>query len=476
MKLKDDYISQLRWIAKKFVVFYDVGDRRAWLVDGICALLHIVRASLQNDLSDSFSNISCFEPEQLKEADQALCGKAAAIAVLSNIANQNLKLHRKLDESHDEETTKDDGRLERLAKKKETYFYFKDRVQQMHHILEQIITYQCQTDSEDGINFEMKPTTRKHLEGFDFMDVATDDDPLWRRVTTLKSRGRGWVDFTRAIHAPMLFGRGFGDILKPSDDGVCTSWTRVPKERDYLAVYCLDLEEILKRHGNRNTNPWRIVNDIHWHCPDKAFGPCKCANGSRSICDRAQILLPNSFRAFWTRGMRSPPSIPGSGAVIFGSSRKFPLKWPAQGNPEEGEPEDTDDESPAISHDSGLGSSLGSTPPTRSNGNPSSSDHLSLATNPLLGGDSSSGRTAQPSNNAISTESASSRSSQLSTEAMAPSSTSQLSNTQPLSSNPTSSSPTSHRRRNGGSDTLDAIPCRKRKVLDVVDRVWKKRK
>ncbi|KAF2187664.1 hypothetical protein K469DRAFT_104019 [Zopfia rhizophila CBS 207.26] len=478
MKLRDDYISQLRWIAKKFVVLYDVGDRRAWLVDGICTLLHIVRASLQNDLSDSFTDFSCFKPEQLKETDQTCSGKAAAITVLSNVANQNLKLHRKPDESYDEETTKEDGSSEGLTKTKKAYFYFKDRVQQIYHVLEQIITYQCQIDSEDGISFEMKPTTRKHLEGFDFMDVATDDDPLWRRVTTLKARGRGWVDFTRAIHPPTLFGRGFGEILKPLDVRSCASWATVPKKLDYLAVCCLDLDEILKRHGDRDTNPWRIINDIYWHCPDKAFGPCQCVNGSRSTCDRVQVLLPNSFRALWTRGFRSPPSFAGSGAVIFGRSRKFPLKWPAQGNPEEGEPEDTDDESPALSHDSGLGSSLGSTPQTGSNGNPSSSSHPPLVISPLSSGNSSSGRTAPPSTNALSTESAPPSSNPPSTSSTTPSSTTPSStppssNTQPLSSNPPSSSPAS----NGGSHgDSDASPCLKRKMLDVVDRVRKKRK
>ncbi|KAF2476948.1 uncharacterized protein BDR25DRAFT_348857 [Lindgomyces ingoldianus] len=454
MKSRDDYVSQLKWVAKEFVVLYNVEDRRAWLVDGICTLLHLTRASLQNDLSDGFTDFSYFKLGQLKEADQTHIGKAAAIAVLSSVANQNLKLHRKPDESYDEETTKEDSSLEELTKTKKAYFYFKDRVQQIYHVLEQIITYQCQMDSEDGISFEMKPKTRKNLEGFDFMDVATGNDPLWRRVTTLKARGRGWVDFTRAIHAPTLFGRGFGEILGPLDDRSCALWAAMPKKRDYLAVCCSDLNEILERHGDTETNPWRVLNDIYWHCPDKAVEPCRCVDGSRSTCDRVQVLLPKSFRTLWTRGFWSP-SWAGSGAVIFGHSRKFPLKWLARGHPEEGEPEDTDDEPLPPSQDSGLGSSLGSTPQTESNGNPPSTPSSN---------NSSSGRTVPSSANLLSIESVLASSNAPSTGSTTP------------SSNRMSNSPASNGDSHGDSDTFVALPCRKRKMLDVVDRVWKKRK
>lgn len=51
---RSEYNAQLMWLEKKFVVLYDVGDRRGWLVDGLSTLLHLVRASLQNDLDGNF--------------------------------------------------------------------------------------------------------------------------------------------------------------------------------------------------------------------------------------------------------------------------------------------------------------------------------------------------------------------------------------------------------------------------------------
>ena len=112
VRARDDYLSQLRWISKKFVILYDVGDRRAWLTDGISALLHLVRASLTHDQNDTlFSDQSLFDKKDLVEAISGRSGKAAAIDVLKDLHNKELKLHRRSDESYDEETRNEEGEL-----------------------------------------------------------------------------------------------------------------------------------------------------------------------------------------------------------------------------------------------------------------------------------------------------------------------------------------------------------------------------
>lgn len=57
----DDYYSQLRWIDKKFVVLWDVEEKRGWLVSGSKALLRIVRASLKRE-EDVFKSSDLEEP------------------------------------------------------------------------------------------------------------------------------------------------------------------------------------------------------------------------------------------------------------------------------------------------------------------------------------------------------------------------------------------------------------------------------
>ena len=365
VRARDDYLSQLRWISKKFVILYDVGDRRAWMVDGVSALLHLVRASLKQNQEDDFTDLFLFDPRDLVEADPGRVGKAAAIAVLTNDRNRNIRLHRGPDDSYEEETTKQGGGIERVTKRKTTFYCFKDRVDHIYHILEQMIAHQSQVDSQDGVGFKVKTSPRRQLEGFDFMDIASDEDPLWPRVMTLASMGVGWVDFARAMHAITLFGHGFGDLFKSSSDSqICAHWNEVPKGLDYLAVCVSDVKEILKKRGCTISNPWRLVDDIRWHNPEKIFGPCKRSRKSamQKCCDRAQVLLPSRLPSLWARNYRSPSRLEDAGAVIFGHNRKLPLRWGDSGDPEEGEPSASNENLSVSPSDSGIGSSVGSTP------------------------------------------------------------------------------------------------------------------
>ncbi|KAI2606645.1 hypothetical protein GGR54DRAFT_620587 [Hypoxylon sp. NC1633] len=73
-----------------------------------------------------------------------------------------------------------------------------------------------------------------------------------------------------------------------------------------------------------------------------------------------QILLPTNFPQLYGRGLRSPAKIVSKGAVIFGHSWKFPLRWSLTKDapPEEGEPDlPSVDEVSGLFHDSGIGTS-----------------------------------------------------------------------------------------------------------------------
>ncbi|KAF2107446.1 hypothetical protein BDV96DRAFT_589304 [Lophiotrema nucula] len=376
IKSRDDYISRLKWIEKKYVVLYDLEDRRAWLADGVSALLHLVRASLEHDAQDDFKGLFRYKPELLQEADPCKSGKAAAISVLTNAQNQELEIYQKPDGNSAETTIKQTGEIEEVTKRTKTFFRFKDRVDHTYNLLEQIIAYQSQLDSEDGVGFRIKLTPRRQIEGFDFMDIASDEDPIWPRVTSLKATGTGWVDFTRALHAITLFGIGFGSLMKPHDEvTACLYWAEVPKGLDYLAVCVSDLKEVLKKKGNMRERPWRLVDQIYWHVPDLLFDKCDCSSRSpKAGCDRVQVLLPAKVLKTWARKLTSPSKLEDSGAVIFGHSRKFPLRWTDRGEcPALGEPSNEDDVADAF-EDSGLGESIEGSRLSGSSGGHGSSD------------------------------------------------------------------------------------------------------
>lgn len=369
---------RLKWIAKKFAVVYDLQDRRAWLVDGASALLHLVRASLRHDKNDLFKDLFLFNESSIQEPANPFTGKHAAVQFLTNQVNTALPLYAKPTEAKVEESTTDAGaRTQTLSRTRKDYS-LKDRIEDVYEILEQIMSHQADVFSQDGIGFRVKYTLRRQLEGFDFMDVATDEDPLWPRVTTINARGRGWIDFTRALHAITLFGTGFGELLQPSQ-GLntcfsCLTNVEVPKGEDYLAVSTSDLREIMEKRGNTNTSPWRLVDEIYWHTPDQVFEQCQCKRSSVRKHDRIQVILPASLPGFWGRGFRSPRYLPRQGAVLFGHSRRFPLRWKDHGIPEEGEPQEDMEDIEAGLHDSGLGSSIASFGATFSGSSRSISD------------------------------------------------------------------------------------------------------
>ncbi|OTB08944.1 hypothetical protein M426DRAFT_129610 [Hypoxylon sp. CI-4A] len=348
IKSRDDYTMRLKWIAKKFVVLYDVRERRAWLVDGASALLHLVRASLKYDSNDPFKSVFLFEESAIHNAPSPYIGKAASISVLTNKENMSLPLYAKPDNSREETSTNPEGIRTKILSSTKTNYCLKDRIESICDVLEQIIAHQSDNSTQDGVGFKIRCSPRRQLEGFDFMDIATDEDPLWPRATTLRASGRGWVDFTRAINAITLFGTSFGDLIQPVQEESSVKCSRchvnveVPKGQDYLAVCVSELQSILEKWGSEDTSPWRLVDDIYWHSPDKTFEPCNCTAGmgtkpDDTKVDRVQVLLPAIFPRLWSRGLKSPANLRSAphGAVVFGHSWRFPLRWDDRGAPKE---------------------------------------------------------------------------------------------------------------------------------------------
>ncbi|KAI1284129.1 hypothetical protein F5Y07DRAFT_394061 [Xylaria sp. FL0933] len=364
LRCRDDYTMRLKWISKKFVVLYDYYDRRAWLLDGASALLHLVRASLWHELNDDFFNSQFqYQESALIDAPNPHGGKGTAIGVLTNPRNLEIPLYAKPGTNKVEVTTHEGGGEAKVFSSTKTNYCLKDRIEDISHALEQIFAHQADTCTQDGVGFKVKASDRRYIEGFDFMDVATDEDPCFPKQVTLCSGGKGWVDFVRSIHAITLFGTSFGELFSPSKVRAkecisCHANMDLPKGQDLLAVCVAELSDILQKRGSKATTPWRLVDDIYWLTPDKTFEPCQ----SGQKCDRIQVLLPATFPKLWGRNFKSPGDLSQAprGALIFGHSRRFPLRWGDRGDPEQGDV-DHDHELEALQvsiQDSGVGTSL----------------------------------------------------------------------------------------------------------------------
>lgn len=190
----DGYGQQVRWFDEKHFLFYDAADKRAWLVDGSSALLHFVRATLARDASKGDNTLH----NGLEEAPQDLSGREAARHILRNSKNMGMKLFENKSNSVDKITYYENGVEHRKTEKEVHYYHLSDRVDEIYRKIDLIQAHLADKEDRDGIGAKIRLSPRRNLEGFDFLDIAHEQGPIWAKATTLHDWGKGWVDLVRA--------------------------------------------------------------------------------------------------------------------------------------------------------------------------------------------------------------------------------------------------------------------------------------
>jgi nucleoside phosphorylase len=298
----------MMWINKQRVLLWDTGDKRGWLVSGLTALLHLVRASLHRESSDIFSSQMLFKPELLHEPSEWIADATASILVSKR--NLNLKIY--------------DGEAGT----------FGDRVETFYNILEKMIDYQNRISGDEGAGLLDKP--RGCLEGWDFHDIMMNsDDRMFPRATTLEQAGRSWVDLVRVMSAVTLFGRGFGQLIRPSKLDVCKRWTELPPGKFYIAVPLLHLQDLINNHSSSEPHT-RLGRKLIWHTETNFLEGCRCDDDAdHDAHEPVQSLIPLSMsRDIPPRQSKIPVS--DSAIVIFGHHSKSLLVWNDFGSPTAG--------------------------------------------------------------------------------------------------------------------------------------------
>ncbi|OAP62831.1 hypothetical protein AYL99_02058 [Fonsecaea erecta] len=346
------YMAKLSWISKKYVVLWDVDYQRGWLINGSSALLHLLRASLEFNKTDELESAFVFRSEDLIEASRPYTA-SSAMAVLLNPVNLKLDIYRGREEQTSDHTRTTES--PDVLNNSGGHVRLQDRVERLYNLLEKIIDHQVNMAGRNGENLRAAP--RKYLEGWDFKDLATNEDPLYPRVCKLRSMGKGWVDFTRAIHAVTLFGSGFGEIIQPANSrGLCEYWTTLPRRKFYLAASIADMYKIMDRFGSPRACPMRLTDHLIWHHLNKAFDPCPCDGRPAKHANLAQVLLPSHF----SRMLSPSQSVlcKEQGAVVFGHNADYNWFWGDTGDPTHEEPVSSSDEADSEFTDSGIGTSL----------------------------------------------------------------------------------------------------------------------
>lgn len=375
---RSGYLNKMQWISSKYFIMWDEADHRGWLADGATALLHLLRASLEHS-KRIFGSAFLLDPTSLTDTCTQMPPNAA-MDVLVDQRNRDLNLYVDKNEVYDEEIN-DGLTTHKILKKKTKYYQLQDKVEHIYNTMEKLVDEQADMEKQNGIN--LKPRPRRRLEGWDFKDIATDGDPFYRRVCTLQTMGKGWVDFARGIHAVALFGRGFGELIRPKSTAAlaCSRWSLLPAKRFYLAAHMVDLLKIMEENGNSTSNPRQLCDNVFWHIDEDTFQECPCVKRGRvKHHDPVQSLFPTKFRIQLKK--KSLQTLGTGGAVIFGHNTNFHWHWRDSGDPVNGDPPNTEDMVDTL-EDSGLGSSI----PSSSNANDYESNNaLFLAYHPILPG------------------------------------------------------------------------------------------
>ncbi|KAI1872535.1 hypothetical protein JX265_005415 [Neoarthrinium moseri] len=332
------YMNKMQWISSKYVIFWDEAEKRGWLVNGARALLHLLRASLEHS-KKKFKSAFLLEPQALGNITLA-AGADSALDALIDPKNRTLTLYIDKSEVYEEETrTKIAGTstVHVVTRRQTRYYQLEDRVEHIYNMLEKLIDHQADIERQSGLQLNARP--RRYLEGWDFSDLVTDGDPFFPKVSTLQTIGKGWVDFTRAIHAVCLFGQGFGEMIRPRQTMVpaCPRWNRLPIDRYYLAACVQDIKEIIKNDGDDTINPTRLCDTILWHMKQTTFQACPCTKDvTAKHYDPVQVLFPKAFSSILK--LKPPVSLEDRGAVIFGHNMNLHWHWRDHGSPVKGDP------------------------------------------------------------------------------------------------------------------------------------------
>ncbi|KAF3258160.1 hypothetical protein TWF217_005852 [Orbilia oligospora] len=350
-------------------------------------LLFICLETFQNERYDIFTQKSdrtsdfgfrlCYKEENMQGAPVKYKG-FSAIHVLLN--EKNLKQH--------------------IYPEKDGYFCVRDRLEELYDTLDNALEHQDKIVEEENC---LDIGEKRQLEGWDFNHLAAGQDNICSRVTEIPKAGAGWVDLSRSIRAVVLFGRGFGEIIKPLDPFFpCSRWAALPMgsltEREYyLAATVRDLTEIMNANSGQETNPIKLTDDIVCHSPDEPFGKCECKGEGKSERHShfAHTLLPSKL--FRTQLTTNPVQLCHGGALIFGNDQESKQYLEDLGHPEANAPL-TSPESEALSNDdvdSGLGTILSQSsffdPRTKLGTGPSFTDSKSRSERRLTSAQTSDG-------------------------------------------------------------------------------------
>jgi hypothetical protein len=222
----------------------------------------------ENDPESTYDWV--FDSSNFKDTWDGCTGRLAALKTLKSWHNLDLHLYVANKETRGGETVTEFSTL-------------KTRVIDILHSLEILMDSQEKIAYQDGIMVSQALDPRKSITGFDVLDVVAPFGSVHPRMHSTGLGGGGWIDLAAAAKITTLFGRGFGDLIRPNKPSfLCPKWTTVPIGLDYMAASVCTLGVL---HGNLakknpNLSTGELTKKLVWSSPPNLHSACKCRGGA----------------------------------------------------------------------------------------------------------------------------------------------------------------------------------------------------
>jgi hypothetical protein len=288
-----DYDDQVSAASEWNTLMYDAFSKRAWLIDGATALLHISRTWLSIRARRN-AKAKCrgggqeenrgFQPDDFStfRCHGSFDGKESSMDTLCDYNNRLLRVSA-------EPKVEIVGQSGRTVSTKEptwTVRLWENVVEDKYAALEAIhdLLIKCRLNPSTDIK---RPFGDNTFEAYDFRDLVTGNSSLQPRVIKMLPTAGMWPKWALQSGMIPLVGRDFGEIIKPSSNPDaaprCTSTLLCPAGRDYLATPVALLAEMNGSATKRKRGCLGLGKSFFWNNPVASVQECGCSDGNCSL-------------------------------------------------------------------------------------------------------------------------------------------------------------------------------------------------
>jgi hypothetical protein len=288
---KAQYYQDLLDAAKQIpVILQDMQDRRAWYADGERIILHVIlhRHAIRPYNANGIVQLASAEPGDLDSVRKAMLDNADVLV------------------SYD----RDMGQAGLQSKT------FKDLVNELYSILEGLM---AETVDIADAGIELKLDWKKHVQGWEYMDLVNRKLTPCLREATLRPTCGQWPELARDRNAVVLFGNQFKSVISPQHSlPLCKQFQELPKNKDYLAIESSKLEDMYMESGAVDDRTQITLTGMQLHRSRLVFEGCPRSTFKADCeCDRIQQLVPKKVK-----GAVNPiPKMQRRGALIIGEGK-----------------------------------------------------------------------------------------------------------------------------------------------------------